>query len=168
MLKKLEIILDKFGKIIGAITAFVLVLMIFNVFYDVIMRYFFNQGSIAMQELEWHLFSVVILLGMSYTMQQDGHVRVDLIYDNLSTSKQAIINIVGIILFIFPVAIIIGYDSIGYVIESYNSNEQSGDPGGLTNRWIVKSLIPICFAFLLVSATGFLVRQINILKGEKA
>ncbi len=168
MLKKLEIMFDNFSKVIGAITAFVLVLMIFNVFYDVIMRYFFNQGSIAMQELEWHLFSVVILLGMSYTLQQDGHVRVDVIYDNLSKRKQAMINIFGIILFIFPVAIIIGYDAIAPVIEAYNSNEQSGDPGGLTNRWIVKSLIPTCFVFLIISATGYLIRQINILKGEQA
>ena len=60
MLLKLEKGFDKFANIIGYITAIVLVLMILNVFYDVVMRYFLNSGSIAMQEMEWHLFSVII------------------------------------------------------------------------------------------------------------
>ena len=84
MLLKLERGFDKFANIIGTITAITMVLMILNVFYDVIMRYFFRSGSIAMQEMEWHLFSVVILLGVSYSLKEDAHVRVDVIYDNLT------------------------------------------------------------------------------------
>lgn len=88
MLIKLERGLDKFADIIGTLTAVSLLLMILNVFYDVIMRYFFRTGSIAMQEMEWHLFSVVILLGISYTLKEDGHVRVDVIYYKLSSRKK--------------------------------------------------------------------------------
>ncbi len=69
MLLKLERGFDKFADMIGYTTAFVMVLMILNVTYDVIMRYFLNTGSIAMQEMEWHLFSVIILLGISYTLK---------------------------------------------------------------------------------------------------
>ena len=167
MLKKLEKAFDTFGRAIGTLTSIVLVLMIANVFYDVVMRYFFNVGSIGFQELEWHLFSIVIMLGMSYTLQQDAHVRVDVFYDNLNPSKKAFINIFGTLLFILPVALIIGYGSIDYVIESYQSNEASGNPGGLTHRWIVKSLIPLSFLLLVISAIGFLIKQINILKENK-
>ncbi|PIE74107.1 MAG: C4-dicarboxylate ABC transporter permease [Deltaproteobacteria bacterium] len=163
MLKKLDHFFDGLGKIIGNINAIVLVLMIINVFYDAIARYFFHQGSVALQELEWHLFSVIILLGMAYAMQQDAHVRVDILYDLLSDRKKAFINIVGVILLILPVMLIIGYGSIDYVIEAYESNEQSGDPGGLTHRWIVKSLIPLAFLFLIISAIGFMVKQFIIL-----
>ena len=88
MLLKLEKGFDKFANIIGTVTATAMVLMILNVFYDVVMRYFFKSGSIGMQEMEWHLFSVIILLGISYTLKEDGHVRVDLIYDRLSTRKK--------------------------------------------------------------------------------
>ena len=100
MLLKLERGFDKFADAIGYLTAFVLVLMILNVTYDVVMRYFFNTGSIAMQEMEWHLFSVVILLGISYTLKEDGHVRVDLIYDRLTEKKKAKINIGSSTIFI--------------------------------------------------------------------
>lgn len=165
MLLKLERAFDKFADIIGYTTAFVMVLMILNVFYDVIMRYFFNTGSIAMQEMEWHLFSVIILLGISYTLKEDGHVRVDLIYDRLTDKKKAIINMVGVVTFILPIALLIGIGSIDYVIESYISNERSGDPGGLTNRWIVKALIPLSFFLLIITSVGFFIKNLNIFKG---
>lgn len=165
MLLKLERGFDKFADAIGYFTAFVLVLMILNVTYDVVMRYFFNTGSIAMQEMEWHLFSVVILLGISYTLKEDGHVRVDLIYDRLTEKKKAKINMVGVALFILPVALLIGVESIPYVLESLASNEQSGDPGGLPYRWIVKSLIPLSFFLLIITSIGFFIKNLNIYKG---
>lgn len=166
MLLKLERGFDKFADAIGYFTAFVMILMILNVSYDVVMRYFFNTGSIAMQEMEWHLFSVIILLGISYTLKEDGHVRVDLIYDRLSNKKKARVNMVGVVLFILPVAFLIGIESIPYVVESFNSNEQSGDPGGLPYRWIVKSLIPLCFFFLIITAIGFFIKNLNIYLGN--
>lgn len=165
MLLKLERGFDKFADAIGYFTAFVMVLMILNVTYDVIMRYFFNTGSIAMQEMEWHLFSVIILLGISYTLKEDGHVRVDLIYDTLSNKKKAKINMVGVVLFILPVATLIGYIAIPYVVESFMSNEQSGDPGGLPYRWIVKSMIPLSFFLLIITSIGFFIKNLNVYKG---
>jgi len=165
MLLKLEKGFDRFADIIGYITAFTMVLMILNVFYDVIMRYFFRAGSIAMQEMEWHLFSVIILLGVAYTLKEDGHVRVDLIYDRLTDKKKAMINMIGVITFILPIALLIGVGSIDYVLEAYTSGEQSGDPGGLTNRWIVKSLIPLSFFLLIITSIGFFIRNLNVYKG---
>lgn len=165
MLLKLERGFDKFADAIGYFTAFVMVLMILNVTYDVIMRYFFNTGSIAMQEMEWHLFSVIILLGISYTLKEDGHVRVDLIYDTLSNKQKAKINMVGVVLFILPVATLIGYIAIPYVVESFMSNEQSGDPGGLPYRWIVKSMIPLSFFLLIITSIGFFIKNLNVYKG---
>ena len=165
MLLKLERGFDKFADAIGYFTAFVMVLMILNVTYDVVMRYFFNTGSLAMQELEWHLFSVIILLGISYTLKEDGHVRVDLIYDRLTEKKKAKINMVGVALFVIPVALLIGTGSIPYVIESFNSNEISPDPGGLEYRWIVKSLIPLSFLLLIITSIGFFIKNLNVYKG---
>ena len=165
MLLKLERGFDKFADFIGIITAIAMVLMILNVFYDVIMRYFFRSGSIGMQEMEWHLFSVIILLGVAYTLKEDGHVRVDIIYDNLSTKKKAMINMVGAVLFILPIAILVGLSSIDNMVEAYQSMEISGDPGGLHYRWIVKGLIPLAFFLLIITDIGFFIRNLNIYKG---
>lgn len=165
MLLKLEKGFDKFADFIGTITAITMVLMVLNVFYDVIMRYFFKSGSIAMQEMEWHLFSVIILLGISYTLKEDGHVRVDLIYDRLSQRRKALINMVGAVIFILPIALLVGTSSINNAMEAYLSMEQSGDPGGLPYRWVVKALIPLSFFLLIITTIGFFIKNLNVFKG---
>ena len=83
---------------VGNLCSLLMVLMVLNVFYDVVMRYFFNDVNIGMQELEWHLFAAMFMFGIGYTLKEDGHVRVDIIYDQLSKRKQALINIVGSLL----------------------------------------------------------------------
>ena len=162
---KLERFFDKFADIIGTITAFTMVLMILNVFYDVITRYLFNTNSIAMQEMEWHLFSVIILLGVAYTLKEDGHVRVDIIYDRLSYKKKAIINMLGSIFFILPISLIVGISSIDNAVGAYASMEQSGNPGGLEYRWIVKALIPLSFLMLIITTIGFFIKNLNVYNG---
>lgn len=166
MLLKLERILDKFSNIVGMIASVAIILMILNVSYDVVMRYYFKSGSIAMQEMEWHLFSILILFGISYTLKEEGHVRVDLIYDTLSDKKKAFINLSGTIFFILPLAILIINSSLPYVIEAYTSNEISGDPGGLHYRWLVKALIPLSFIFLIITSIGYFIRNWNVYKGR--
>lgn len=165
MLLKLERGFDKFADFIGTITAIAMVLMILNVFYDVVMRYFFKTGSIAMQEMEWHLFSVIILVGIAYTLKEDGHVRVDLVYDKLTPRKKAMINMVGSVLFILPIALLVGISSIDNAAEAFASMEQSGDPGGLPYRWIVKALIPLSFFLLIITTIGFFIKNLNVYRG---
>ena len=165
MLLKLEKGFDTFANIIGNITAITMVLMIMNVCYDVIMRYFFKSGSIAMQEMEWHLFSVIILLGISFTLKEDGHVRVDLIYDKLSNKRKAMINMVGVVAFILPISLLVGIASINNAYESFLSMEQSGDPGGLPYRWVVKALIPLSFLLLIITSIGYFIKNLNVYKG---
>lgn len=165
MLVKLEKFFDKFADIVGYLCGIFMVLMMLNVFYDVIMRYFFKTGSIGMQEMEWHFFSLIILLGLSYTLKEDAHVRVDIIYDRFSPKKKALINIFGTIFMLLPLALLIGSNSVGYVMESYSSGEGSGDPGGLPYRWIIKSMIPFSFFLLTFVSIGFIIRNINIYRG---
>jgi TRAP-type mannitol/chloroaromatic compound transport system permease small subunit len=165
MLVKLERGFDKFADYIGTITSFAMVLMILNVTYDVIARYFFKTGSIAMQEMEWHLFSIIILLGMAYTLKEDGHVRVDLMYDRCTPKRKAFINMVGVIAFILPIALLVGISSIDNTVEAFLSHEGSGDPGGLSNRWIVKGMIPLSFLLLIITSIGFFIKNLNVYKG---
>jgi len=165
MLLKLERGFDKFADFIGSITSITMILMILNVFYDVIMRYFFRSSQIAMQEMQWHLFSVIILIGIAYTLKEDGHVRVDLVYDKLNPRKKAMINMFGSIIFILPIAILVGLSSIDNAVDAFQSMEQSRDPGGLPYRWIVKALIPLSFLLLIITTIGFFIKNLNIYKG---
>ncbi|NIQ96033.1 MAG: TRAP transporter small permease subunit, partial [Desulfuromonadales bacterium] len=161
MLLRLEKYFDRFSNLMGWIAGVLNLLMLVNVFYDAIMRYFFKTGSIALQEMEWHLFAVVFLFGIAYGLKEDGHVRVDVLYDRFSPRWKAIVNIAGTVLFLLPLSVLIIEGSVWYVQEAYNSGEVSGDPGGLPYRWLIKLVIPVSFVFLVVSATGFIIRNIN-------
>jgi TRAP-type mannitol/chloroaromatic compound transport system permease small subunit len=142
----------------------IMILLIVNVFYDVVSRYFFNGGSIAMQEMEWHLFGVMILFGMSYALREEAHVRVDFLYNRFSPKTKALINIIGTLLFIIPLSIFIIYGSYDFVMDSYTTNEISEDPGGLTHRWIIKAMIPISFIYLIITAIGYIIQNIVIFR----
>ena len=166
MLLRLEKVFDRFSDLMGWIAGVLNVLMLVNVFYDAIMRYFFSTGSIALQEMEWHLFAMVFLFGIAYGLKEDGHVRVDVLYDRFSPRWKAIVNIGGTLLFLLPLSILVIEGSVWYVHEAYSSGEVSGDPGGLPYRWLIKIVIPASFVFLVVSAAGYLIRNVNILRGE--
>jgi TRAP-type mannitol/chloroaromatic compound transport system permease small subunit len=162
-MKKIIKTLDNFTDIVGYIAATAMILMLFNVAYDVVMRYFFKASSIGMQELEWHLFSVVFLFGMAYSLKENGHVRVDMFYERMKPSRQAIINILGSILFILPFSLLIIKSGYTFAMESFELGELSGDPGGLTNRWIVKSAIATSFVFLLIATLSFVLHNLQTL-----
>jgi len=86
---------DRINTWVGKLAGFVALLMVFVVTTDVIMRYAFDMTFVAVQELEWHLFGVLFLIGAGYTLMVDGHVRVDLFYQRLSPRGQAWINFIG-------------------------------------------------------------------------
>ena len=167
MLVRLEKVFDRFSDLMGWIAGILNLIMLLNVFYDAITRYFFSTGSIALQEMEWHLFAVVFLFGMAYGLKEDSHVRVDVLYDRFPPRWKAIVNIGGAVLFLLPLAVLIVEGSVWYVQEAYSSGEVSGDPGGLPHRWLIKLVIPASFVFLVVSATGFIIRNVRIFLGAE-
>lgn len=158
-------LIDRFSILIGRFSAVLLLLLLANVFYDVVMRYVFNDVSIGMQEMEWHLYAMIFLFGVAYTLQADGHVRVDVLYERMSPQKRAIIDIAGVVIFLWPFCFLVADYGINFAYEAWSINEQSGDPGGLPHRWIIKSMISISFVCVLISSVGFLLRSVNELLG---
>ena len=166
-LKRVESYFNSFIDVIGRIISWLLLLMILNVLFDVCMRYFFHNSSVGMQELEWHLFSVIILIGLGYALKEESHVRVDFLYDRFSKKTKAYINIFGTLFFLVPLALLIIFGSYEFVYDAYTMHEISEDPGGLTHRWIIKSMIPLGFIFLLISSFAYILKNIIILKELK-
>ena len=163
----MQLVLNILRKIIdsvGHLCSLLMLLMVLNVFYDVIMRYFFNDVSIGMQELEWHLFGAMFMFGIGYTFKEDGHVRVDVFYDKMSIRSQALVNIFGSIVFALPITLLILYFSIDYTYQAYEMGEGSADPGGLPYRWIIRSVIPISSMFLTLSIVYIVLNEIENLR----
>lgn len=162
-LQKAEAIINRFSDVLGKFTAVLFILLLLNVFYDVIMRYMFNDVSIGMQELEWHLYATIFMLGIPYTLYKEGHVRVDIIYDNLNKRKRAWIDLLGTLFLLIPFTLLVAKYGIDFTLESYELGERSGDPGGLPFRWLIKSVIPIAFIAITISGIGLILRSINTL-----
>lgn len=144
--------IDKSIKYLGFFTAFILSILVLLVVYDATVRYLFSGGSIALQELEWHLFDIVILFGISYTLKENSHVRVDIFYASYSEKTKALINVISSLFFILPFSFLIIYIGVEFVELSFSQNEASSNPGGLEYRYLVKALLPLSFVFLSLQA----------------
>ncbi len=157
----MERFFNRIGDFLGLISSILFLLLLLNVVYDVVMRYVFNDVSIAFQEMEWHLFSAVFLLGVPYAIKSGGHVRVDIFYERLSYRVKAIIDILGTLFFLLPFCLLVAWYGVDFAKESYALGETSGDPGGLPYRWIIKAVIPVSFLFMAVSGVGLLLNSLN-------
>lgn len=144
-----------FKNTLGNLTVIALLMTILSVFGNVVLRYVFNNSLIALQELQWHFFATLFLLGMSYTLLEDAHVRVDVFYQKYSTIKRHLTNILGVIVFIIPISFIVAYYAFGFAYDAFLLGEQSGDPGGLSYRFIIKSIIPLSFILLIIASIDF-------------
>ncbi len=160
----IEKFINKTVDIMGKVTAFLLFLMVLNVSFDVMMRYIFHNSSVGMQEMEWHLFAVLFLFGIAVGLKDEGHVRVDFLYERFTPRKKAILNIVGTMMFLMPLALLILFGSLEFVRDAYITQEISEDPGGLPYRWLIKGMIPASFAFLLFSAVGYILQNIRLFR----
>ena len=145
-------VIDKTIKYLGYFTAFIVAVLVLLVVYDATARYLFSTGSIALQELEWHLFDVIILFAIAYTLRENTHVRVDIFYASYSEKTKAFINLISSLFFVLPFSFLIIYIGIGFVEMSFVQNEASSNPGGLEYRYLVKVLLPLSFIFLSIQA----------------
>lgn len=164
MVKRSFHLLESLITWIGYIAGVALALLVLLVVYDALNRYLFQSGSIALQELEWHLFDVVIMLGIAYTLQRASHVRVDIFYDGYTPKTRHIINVIGALFFILPFSLLIIYVGFDFVLMSFEQMEASSDPGGLPYRFIVKSLMPLAFVLLIVQSLNEVYKEFTHLK----
>jgi TRAP-type mannitol/chloroaromatic compound transport system permease small subunit len=138
----------------GRAVAWFSLLLVAIVCYDVAMRYVFHSGSIALQELAWHLYALLFLLGAAYTLKHDAHVRVDIVYQQLPPRARSWIDLFGALFFLLPVCALIIVSSVSFAHQAFLYAEGSPDVGGLPYRYLLKSAIPIGFALLALQGVA--------------
>ena len=165
MIKNIINTIDSLNETIGRAASWLVLAMVLLICYDVTMRYSFHQGSVALQELEWHLFALIFLLGSAYTLKHNNHVRVDILYQSqyLSNKHRALINIFGILLFLIPFCVLILITTWPFVENAYYYLEGSPDPGGLPYRYLLKGSILVAFTLLILQGLAELLRNYLIL-----
>jgi TRAP-type mannitol/chloroaromatic compound transport system permease small subunit len=128
-------------------------------------RYAFGMSSNAWLEIQWYMFGALVMLGASYTLKKNEHVRVDIVYSNVSTRRQIGIDIFGFILFMLPATVIMTYLSWPIFHNSWMLGEVSSNAGGLL-RWPIKIVLPLGFALLTLQGISELIKRIAMLTGH--
>ena len=164
---QISFILDRISKYAGYLAAILVLLLSLLVAYDAGMRYLFSSGSIALQEVEWHLFDMVFLLGLSYALKHDKHVRVDIFYERYAKDTRLVVQILSMLLLLIPFSLVFLNDAIDMAWQSYMQHEVSSDPGGLTNRWFIKAVLVFGFVLLLFQAVSEILKAYHRLASKK-
>src|SRR5262245_51876224 len=128
-------------------------------------RYLFSVSSNAWLEIQWYLFAGMFLLGAPYTLQQNEHVRVDLLYGSLSDRRQEWIDLLGGIFFLMPISLLIAWMAWPFFWHSFEQGEMSGNAGGLI-RWPVKLLLPVGFSLLALQGLSEIIKSIASMRGH--
>jgi TRAP-type mannitol/chloroaromatic compound transport system permease small subunit len=165
LLKRICAWIDALNDRVGRAVAWTTLLLVMVTFVDVVMRYFFNTSYVFTQEMEWHVFAFIFLMGAGYTLKNDGHVRVEVFYGKLSPKGRAWTNLIGVLFFLIPSCLVFIKTSIPFVMESYRIMEGSPDPGGIPFRFILKSCIPAGYVLMLLQGISLGLNSLLILVG---
>ncbi len=158
--------IDALNTWVGRGVAWVASLLVAVVFVDVVMRYVFRTSFVFVQELEWHLFAFIFLVGAGCTLLRDGHVRVDIIYQQLGDKGKAWVNFIGVVFFLIPGCIMIIDTSAVFTYNAWSIMEGSPDPGGIPYRYILKGCIPVGFVLVLLQGISLGIKSFFTIIGK--
>ncbi len=162
-LKKISHIIDSINIGLGKIAIIAIFLATIISAGNALFRYMFHMSSNGMLEVQWYLFAAVFLFASGYTYLKDQHIRIDILSNRFSPKAKAILEIIGIVFFLFPAFTMLFYLTIGPAISSWQIWEMSPNPGGLP-RAPIKALLPVGMFFLLLQGISELCKAIITLR----
>jgi TRAP-type mannitol/chloroaromatic compound transport system permease small subunit len=157
--------INQLNRLIGQSVAWCSLLLVLLVFVIAVLRYVFKFGSISMQEIVIYLHGMIFMLGASYTLADDEHVRVDVFYARFSNSMRAWINLLGCTLFLLPMCWFIYSNSFNYVAQSWQIGETSSEAGGLPYLFLLKSLLLAMPVLLATQGLAVILKSLLIITG---
>ena len=160
---------DTISIVSGRITSWLTLIMVIVTVIVVVMRYVFDAGAVWLQESVVWMHAVVFMVGAAYTLQQDEHVRVDILYRGMSERRRAWIDLLGTLLFLLPLSAFLGYKSWDFVAVSWQLAESSREPGGMPYPFVplLKTVLLVMPLLLLLQGVGMLIRALQVLRGRR-
>lgn len=155
---KLIAVLDAVGAWTGRLISWLSLFMVLITFLVVMLRYVFDLGWIAMQESVTYMHAALFMLGAAYTLQRNGHVRVDIRYQRLSRRGRAWVDLLGTLLLLVPVCVFIAWSGWNYVMGSWEIMEGSREAGGISGVYLLKTLIIVMPALVLMQGLAWMLR----------
>ena len=150
--------IDSALRRIGDLLSWVWLVLLAIIALNVLLRYYFGEGRVEFEEIQWHLYSIGFLLGLSYAYCDDAHIRVDVMRAKFRPRTIAWIELYGIIFLLLPFITLIIVFAVPFALSSFELGEVSQAPGGLPFRWLIKGVLPLAFILLLASVISRLSR----------
>lgn len=167
-MKNLTDQLENISEKTGQAVAWMTLIMVIIAFAVVVLRYLFDTGWIALQEIVTYLHSFIFMLGAAYTLKHEGHVRVDIFYRKMTPRNKALVDAVGTVLLLLPVCLFILWTSWDYVLSSWLLLEGSQEADGLPLVFILKTSILLMSLLLILQGIALLLRAILRLQETSA
>ncbi|MDP6993602.1 MAG: TRAP transporter small permease subunit [Woeseiaceae bacterium] len=161
-------VLDRISIATGRAASWLTLAMVLGTFVVVIFRYAFDTGLLWLQESVTWMHAMVFMLGAAYTLQQEGHVRVDIFYRRMAEGRKAIVNLLGVIVFVVPLCIFFLVECLEYVQISWRIREVSRDAGGLPYPAIplLKSALLLMPVAILLQSLSLAMRSLAQIRGR--
>jgi len=150
--------IDRLLTLVGEFASALWTVLVAVIVLQVIARYAFGMGSIAMEELQWHLYATGFMLGLGFTEMRERNVRIDVLAERFSQRKRLYIEMFGLAVLLLGTCLMLLWFAVPYALTSLQLNETSAAPGGLPYRWILKSFIVTGFGLLALAGVGRLSR----------
>jgi TRAP-type mannitol/chloroaromatic compound transport system permease small subunit len=155
----IDSLIDRLGIVVSWLNS----ILVVNIVVQVVLRYLLGEGKIWLEELEWHFYAVIIMVGLSYGLVSDTHVRLDIFNRKFSRVKKEYVDLFGLIFLVLPFFTIMFYHGLGFVATAWHVNESSPHPLGLPYWWIIKSLIPLTMFLVIMAALSRIVRAVAVI-----
>lgn len=161
--------LDRIVYAVGEVFHWIWIALLAVIIVNVVLRYVFSRGMIELEELQWYLYAVGWLVGLSYTFVFDAHVRVDVLHEKLSYKGKLWFETAGLSLLFLPFVLFVIIYAVPFVELSWETNERSTSANGLPARWLVKGFLLFSFVLLLLAGISRLLKVLaSILFGAPA
>ncbi|GGE08938.1 TRAP-type mannitol/chloroaromatic compound transport system, small permease component [Gemmobacter megaterium] len=157
--------IDRLNEIVGKIVMWAILVAILISAANALIRKIFSMSSNAWLEAQWYLFGAAFLLAAAYTLKQNEHIRIDIVYGMFSRRVQHWIDLVGHALFLLPFSLLMVYYLWPYTMKSIRSGEMSSNAGGLI-IWPAKALLLVGFILLTIQAISEIIKKIAVMRGD--
>lgn len=151
--------IDALNERVGRVTAWLALAMVLMMAINVVLRYAFSMGHSWQQESVRFMHGILFLAGAAYALKHEAQVRVDVLYQGMSDTRKAWVNLVGTVVFLFPMAGSILYFSQDYVLNSWAIFEGSSEYKGMPGVFIFKSFIWVCGALLILQGISLIIHS---------
>ena len=161
--------LDRFSRITGTVTAWLTLVMVIVTTVIVVLRYVFDAGFIWLQESVTWMHAAVFMLGASYTLLHEEHVRVDIFYRSMSEARRAWVDLLGVLIFLLPMCAYLAYASWDFAAASWSIRESSREPGGLAYPLIpmIKSVVILMPVAVGLQGVSLALKSLALIRGDR-